>query len=283
VKPAHFDYARPDDLEGVLALLETPEAKLLAGGQSLIPLLNLRLARPSLLIDIGRLPGLDGVAVAADGSLRLGALVRHQRLLTDLEVGARVPLLRHAVRHVGHVATRNRGTLGGSLAHADPTAELAAAAVALDARIRLVSRRGERLVPARDFFEGAFTTAAGENEMVAEVVIPPRPAGEGSAFLELSPREGDFAIVAVAALARRQGDTLTGVVLAWSGAGPAAILAAGLMSSLEGVSLAGDEVERRCAAAVGWLQPAADIRGTPEYKRAALGVLTARAVREAAA
>lgn len=283
MKPAPFDYARPHDLGEALGLLQTPGARLLAGGQSLVPLLNLRLARPSLLIDVGRLPGLDGISVAGDGSLRLGALVRHQRLLTDPTVGARAPLLRQAARHVGHVAIRNRGTLGGSLVHADPTAELAAAAVALDAAFRLVSRGGERWVPARSFFQGPFTTSTAEDEMLVEVSVPDRPAGEGSAFLEVSPREGDFAIVAVAALARRRDDALTDVVIAWSGAASTPVLAEELDRSLEGVPLPGAELEQRCAVAAAGLRPAADVRGSAEYRRAALGVLAARALRRAAA
>ena len=283
MKPPPFDYARPASLEEALDLLGTPGAKVLAGGQSLVPLLNLRLARPTLLVDVTRLPGLDGVVAAADGGVRLGALLRHQQLLGDPVVAARAPLLREAVGHVGHVAIRNWGTLGGSLVHADPSAELATAAVALDALLCLRSRRGERWVRARDFFQGPFMADAGEDELLVEMLVPARPAGEGAAFLEVAPRRGDFAIVAVAALARVHHGALADVVVAWSGGTPAPALARELASSLEGMELEGGRLERACADASHALTPVSDARTSPEYRRAALGVLAARAVRAAAA
>jgi len=281
VKPPPFEYARPASLPETLSLLETPGARVLAGGQSLMPLLNLRLARPSVLVDIGRLRGLNGIAEDADGGLRLGALVRHQQLLADPIVAERAPLLRHAVRHVGHVAIRNRGTLGGSLVHADPSAELATAAVALDAELRLLSSSGERRVRARDFFKGAFLTDIGDQELLVELGVPARPAGEGSAFLEVAPRQGDFAIVAVAARAQTRAGALTGVTVAWSGAESVPTLAEDLGRSLEGATLEGDHLERACRDAGQRLSPPADTRTSADYRRAALGVLAARAIRAA--
>ena len=283
MKPPPFDYARPASLDEALGLLETPGAKVLAGGQSLVPLLNLRLARPSLLVDVTRLRGLDEIAADPDGGLHLGALVRHQQLLADPVVAARVPLLREAVSHVGHVAIRNRGTLGGSLVHADPSAELATAAVALDARLRLRSRRDERWVRTRDFFQGPFIADAAEDEILVEMRVPARPMEEGSAFLEVAPRLGDFAILAVAALAQVRDGALADVVVAWSGGTPTPALAPELSSSLDGMELEGDRLERACAEASRALTPVSDARTSADYRRAALGVLAARAVRAATA
>jgi carbon-monoxide dehydrogenase medium subunit len=247
-----------------------------------VPLLNLRLARPSLLVDVGRLPGLDGIVPDPDGGLRLGALVRHRQLLADPLVARRVPLLLQAVRQVGHVAVRNRGTLGGSLVHADPSAELATAAVALDAELHLRSLEGERWVRARNFFLGPFMTDIRDEELLVELKVPARPVGEGSAFVEVAPRQGDFAVVAVAALVRISSRALTGVAVAWSGAASTPVLAPELGSSLEGVALEGDGVELACGSAGRRLSPPSDARTSAEYRRAALGVLAARAIRAAA-
>jgi carbon-monoxide dehydrogenase medium subunit len=282
VKPAPFEYARPADLPEALALLQRPGAKILAGGQSLVPLLNLRLARPELLVDVNAIGGLSAIEEAADGGLRLGALLRHARLLADPRVADRVPLLREAVKHVGHHAVRNRGTLGGSLVHADPVAELATAMVALGARIHLVSEGGERWIPARDFFQGPFTTEIAEEEMLTEVLVPGRPEGEGAAFFEVAMRQGDFAIVAVAALAQRSRETLRGAVVVWSGAASTPVIASEL-KELEGLRLSGAELEEACAAVAEGVTPPADVRASSDYKRATLGVLSARALRAAAA
>jgi carbon-monoxide dehydrogenase medium subunit len=280
MKPPPFELARPESVEETVETLGRGDAKILAGGQSLVPLLNLRLARPSLIVDVNRIPGLDGVH--ADGELRLGALVRHNRLIASLEVQARAPLLVEAARLIGHHAIRNRGTLGGSLAHADPTAELPAATVALEARFRLRSAGGEREVPAGGFFLGPFLTGLGEDEMLVEAAIPPRPPGEGWAYQEVSPREGDFAIVAAAALTRVRAGALTGVRVVWAGAEGAPRVASELAEELEGLGLHGDELERACARAAARLRPVEDLRVPAAYRRAALATLTARALRQAA-
>jgi carbon-monoxide dehydrogenase medium subunit len=282
MKPPIFEYTRAASVEEVLDILAVdPDAKILAGGQSLVPLLNLRLARPSILVDINRLPGLDYVEPGPDG-LRIGALVRHSRLAGGRDVWEHVPLLAQAARHIGHVAIRNRGTCGGSIAHADPTAELPTATVALGASFRLRSRQGDRVVPAETFFVSVYTTALRDDEMLVEVIIPPRPCGEGTAFLELTMREGDFAIVAVAAVTRVQDGCLRGPRIVWSGADVRPVVAGELSRSLEGVRLEGADVERLAADAVQALAPPPDVRGSTEYRRHALRVLTARALRAAA-
>jgi carbon-monoxide dehydrogenase medium subunit len=191
VKPAPFAYHRPASVEEALALLEDPDAKPLAGGQSLVPLLNFRLARPSALVDLAGL-GLDGIR-REDGSLVVGAMTRQWDLEHHTET---FPLLRDALRHVGHTATRCRGTVGGSLVHADPTAELPVCALALGAE--LVTDR--RTIPAEEFFVSVFTTALEPGELLVEVRFP-APA-EGASFAEVAHRDGDFAVVCVA----RNGD-----------------------------------------------------------------------------
>jgi 6-hydroxypseudooxynicotine dehydrogenase subunit alpha len=196
MKPPPVAYDRPATVAEALALLARhgEDAKLLAGGQSLIPLLNFRLARPERLIDIGRLDELAGIAV--DGAtLRIGALTRMSRLLRDPRVGRAQPLLVDAAENVAHMQIRNRGTVGGSVAHADPAAELPAALLALDARIRVRSATAQREIAADDFFAGVYTTALRSDEMLTEIVVP---AGGVGAFEEHARRSGDFALGAVA-------------------------------------------------------------------------------------
>jgi CO/xanthine dehydrogenase FAD-binding subunit len=196
VKAPPFAYARAGTVDEALELLADAgdEAKLLAGGQSLVPVLAYRLVRPSHLVDIDAAPGLDGIEVR-DGGLELGALVRHARLEHADLAGAH-RLLALAARHIGHVPIRVRGTLGGSLAHADPAAELPVAAIALDARIVVRSAAGEREVTAHEFFLGPFTTALAPDEMVVAVRVPPAPPGSVAGFGEFALRSGDFALAA---------------------------------------------------------------------------------------
>ncbi len=281
MKPPVFEYARARSVDEALSLIRQPGAKLLAGGQSLIPLLNLRLARPSLLVDIGSLGGLSAVALDDSGQLHLGALVRHQQLLNDEIVARHQPLLVQAAQLVGHVAVRNRGTLGGSLCHADPTAELGTALLALNARFRLIAQGSDRWVRAEEFFLGPFATTARDDEMLVEVVVPSRPPAEGSSYLELSQRLGDFAIVAAAALVHIKDDRLTGVRIGWCGGSSQPMLAESLALSLEDRPVGQRSFERACVDAVESLKPSSDIRGSSNYKRAVLAVLTARAVRAA--
>src|SRR5687767_2645685 len=185
MKPAPFEYLAPDSLDAALDLLARSggEAKLLAGGQSLIPVMNFRLAQPSLLVDLNRLRDLDSIREDA-GGLRIGAMTRQRRLERDPLVSRLAPLLREAVPFIAHPQIRNRGTVGGSLAHADPAAELPAVAVALDARFRLQRVSGERWVEAREFFAGLFTTVLEPDEMLVEVALPPPPPNTGWAFME---------------------------------------------------------------------------------------------------
>ncbi len=198
MKAAAFAYAKPATLAEAFALLERPDAKVLAGGQSLIPSLNMRLSSPALLVDITGLKELAEIKVLKD-SVRVGALVTHARLERSAEIQKHVPLLAQAVPHVAHAAIRNRGTLGGSLALADPAAEYPAVAVALDAMMVVEGKKGERKIKAVDFFKGLFETDLKAGELLTAVEFPAARASDKSAFMELARRHGDYAIVGLAA------------------------------------------------------------------------------------
>ena len=202
MKAPDFAYAKPATLAEALDLLARPGAKALAGGQSLIPSLNMRLSAPELLVDIGGLPGLSGIS-AQGGAVRIGALATHAEIGQSELVAREVPLLAKAVPHVAHAAIRNRGTLGGSLANADPAAEYPACAVALEAVIHVAGKSGSRQVRATDFFKGLFETALKEGELITAVDFPAAKAGDRSVFLELARRHGDYAIVGLAVHNRR--------------------------------------------------------------------------------
>lgn len=201
MKAPAFDYVRATSIAEACALLARhgPDGRLLAGGQSLLPAMNLRLASPSVLIDIGRIGGLDGIEVQ-DGVLRIGALARHQTVLRDAAVGRHVPLLTETLRHVAHPAIRARGTIGGNLAHADPASELPACMVALDAVIEATSPRGARRIASGNFFTGLFQTALEPDEMLTGVEIP--LSDDPFFFQEIARRSGDYAIVGLAAVGR---------------------------------------------------------------------------------
>ncbi len=209
MKPAPFDYHRPASLREAFDLLDRygDDGRILAGGQSLVPALNMRLATPRAVIDINRLPGLDAIRVAPEG-LVLGALARHETVERSPLVREHAPLLALAMPHVGHEAIRTRGTVGGSLALADPAAELPACVVALDAIVRVEGRRGRREIAAGDFFRGVYTTALEPGELVTEVVIPRAPGAWRCGFQELARRHGDFALAGLAARVRVDGDTI---------------------------------------------------------------------------
>ena len=198
MKAPSFAYAKPGSLAEAFDLLERPGAKILAGGQSLIPSLNLRLSAPELLVDITAIKGLSGIEVKG-GMARIGALCTQARLEKSEEIKKHLPLLGEAVSHIAHPAIRNRGTLGGSLALADPAAELPACAVALDAVLVVASRKGERRVSAADFFKGLFETDLGRGQILTGVEFP---QADKSVFLELTRRQGDYAIVGLAAVTK---------------------------------------------------------------------------------
>lgn len=202
MKPAPFDYLAPDSLSSALDILDEygDEAKVLAGGQSLVPSMNFRLLQPALLVDLNQIDELSYIRQDAEGGLRIGAMTRQRQLEMDPLISEQTPLLQEAMPHVAHVQIRNRGTLGGSLAHADPAAELPVIMVALDGRIRVRSKEGERWIAAEDFFEGVFTTGLKENELLVDAFLPSVAPRTGWSFVEFSRRKGDYALLGVAAL-----------------------------------------------------------------------------------
>lgn len=240
MKAPAFAYARPRSLAEAYDLLAKhgDGARVLAGGQSLVAILNLRLAAPEILVDITGIDGLAGISVSA-GKVSIGALTRHREIERSAEIARHCPLLAQAAPHIAHVAIRNSGTLGGSLALADPAAEWPACCLALDATLRLVSAKGERRVAAREFFKGLYSTALAPAELIAGVEIPLLP-GHRSVFLELSRRRGDYAIVGVAAIARLEAGRLHDVRLAYLGGGDVPKLARNAMQAAEGKSPPGD-------------------------------------------
>jgi carbon-monoxide dehydrogenase medium subunit len=284
VKAPSFAYAKPRSLDEVLALAAQhgADAKLLAGGQTLLATLNMRLSSPTLLIDITGVPGLSGIALKGS-VLRIGALTKHREIERSPEVAKHLPLLAQAAPHIAHVAIRNAGTLGGSLAHADPAAEWPACCVALDAEIVIAAKAGERRVKARQFHRGLFDTALGAGEVITAVEFPLPGAGYRSAFLELSRRQGDYAIVGVAALAKSAGGKLSDVRLAFCGAGPTPILARSAMAAAEGKAPAPDAVAAAQAALAQDLAPTGDLNGSPATKLHLARVLCGRVLTALAA
>jgi carbon-monoxide dehydrogenase medium subunit len=282
MKPAPFEYQAPASLEAALDLLARHggEAKLLAGGQSLIPVMNFRLAEPALLVDINKLAKLDFIRRDADGTLRIGAMTRQRRLERDPLVAAAAPLLREAVPFIAHPQIRNRGTFGGSLAHADPAAELPAIAVALGARCRLRRAGGDRWVAAGDFFAGLFATALEPDEILVEAAIPPLPARTGWAFLEVARRHGDYAQVGVAALVTlEESGRCREARLVYLSVGDGPVVARVAARLLAGEELSPAAIAAAAeAAARDDMDPLGDIHATPEFKRHLARVLTRRAL-----
>ena len=277
MKPAPFAYARPSSLDEVFDLLARPgeEAKLLAGGQSLVPTLAFRLSAPSLLIDLNRVPGLAGITVER-GTVRIGALTRHCELERSSEIAAHLPLVAQAVPHIGHPAIRTRGTIGGSLAFADPAAELPTCAVALNAQIVIASRQGRRSVPARSFFKGLYDTDLRAGELIVAVEFPAQPPAYRSRLAELSRRHGDYAVVGLAAHAKVEGKRLSDLRLAFFGVGSMPILAAQATRKLEGQAMSPETLALAADALAGDLDPPDDLNGSGRTKLHLAGVLLRR-------
>jgi len=279
MKPARFEYHRPASLAETFDLLDRygDDGRILAGGQSLVPALNMRLATPRAVIDINRLPGLDDIRLAPEG-LVIGALTRQEALERSPLVREHAPLLAAAVPYVGHAAIRARGTVGGSLALADPAAELPACAVALDATIRVSSRRGSRSVAAADFFRGIYTSAVEPGEVVTEIVVPPGP-GWRTGFEELARRHGDFALAGLAARVRLEGPAVREARLVFFGVGPRPVRARSAEAALAGPGPAPEALAAAGRALPRDLDPPGDIHASPALRRHLAGVLLARVIR----
>jgi aerobic carbon-monoxide dehydrogenase medium subunit len=279
MKAPPFAYVRAGSLADVFAQWSAagPEAKLLAGGQSLLATLAFRLSEPSTLIDISRVAELQGIAEAGDG-LRIGALTTHAELGASDLVRRRAPLLVEAVPLIAHPAIRNRGTIGGSLAYADPAAELPACCVALDAVIVVGSATGERRIPAAQFFTGLYTTALAANELIAAIEFPAHKTDERCVILELARRSGDYAMAGIAARAHISSGMLADPRLIFFGVGDTPVPAKAAMAALDGKSATPDAIARAQAALDADLDPPADLHGSPDMKRHLARVLLARAL-----
>jgi CO/xanthine dehydrogenase FAD-binding subunit len=285
VKPASFDYRRPDTLDEALAIFAElgSDAKALAGGQSLVPAMNFRLARPEVLVDLNRLDPLAYIQETADGGLRIGAMTRQRSAERSPVVASRASLLSEAMPWVAHPQIRNRGTVGGSLAHADPAAELPAVMVALDARFVLQSRTATRTVPAQSFFTGILSTVLGPDELLTEIQIPARPARTGAAFMELARRHGDFALVGVAvAMVLDEGGECGSARIVLLSVGDGPVLATRAMAALVGSVPTAPRIEEAARmVAETDIDPPSDIHATSAYRRHLARVLVRRALSRA--
>jgi carbon-monoxide dehydrogenase medium subunit len=284
MKAPPFAYARARNLSEVFDLLErhSDGAKILAGGQSLMPALNMRLSSPELLIDISRLPELSAIQVK-DGQVHIGALATHAQIGESADIREHLPLLADAAPHIAHPAIRNSGTFGGSLAMADPAAEWPACCVALDAQIVLASKSGTRSVAARHFFRGLYATAMKANEVLTEVVIPIPGAGYHHAFLELARRRGDYAVVGVAALAKMANGSFGDLRLIYLGASEEPLFAEKTSQVFVYKGLSETSLQEAQDVLATELDPIADLYFSAATKLHLARVLTARAMKRLAA
>jgi carbon-monoxide dehydrogenase medium subunit len=281
MKPAPFRYVAARTIEQALQLKAEygDEARYLAGGQSLVPTMNFRLTQPAMLIDINPLAELAGVKNGAGDRVRIGALTRYRNLERDPATARNLPLIHEALPHIAHPQIRNRGTIGGNLAHADPASEMPAIVVALAGRLRAQSKKGERWIDAADFFVGALSTALEPDEMLMEVELPTAPARSGACFMEVSRRRGDFAIIGVAATVRldREGRCAEARI-GLCNAGDVPVLAAEASESLAGRKIGAPEIKQAAALVQSAIDPGGSIHASKEFQRHIAGVLTARAV-----
>lgn len=281
MKPAPFEYVRPASVEQAIdALVEGgPGARVLAGGQSLIPTLNFRLAEPSLLVDLAALDGLRGVRPAEDGGLTIGAMTRQRTIERSDLVRERAPLVSETMAWVAHPQIRNRGTLGGSLAHADPAAELPAVMLALDATFHLHGPAGHRRIPAREFYVGLFETALAPNEILVDIELPAPHPSSRFALEEVSRRHGDFALAGVAVALTRAGDGSTeDVAIGLFSVGDRPTLSEAGAGVLKGRPLDAGAIAEAADATAAGLDPPGDIHATAAYRRHLVRVLARRAL-----
>lgn len=280
MKPAPFTYSAPRSVEEAVNLLreQGDEARLLAGGQSLVPLMNLRLAKPRHIIDLNRIAALDYIR-PADGGIVIGAMTRQAGLEDSGAAKEAAPLLIDAVKLVAHPMIRHRGTVGGSIAHADPAAELPAAMVALGAEFTAHGPSGARTILAESFFTGPLTTVLEPAEILTEIRVPGWPAGTGHAFLELSRTHGNFAIVGVAALMTLDGGgQISRASLVFCGVGPTPVRARQAEASLVGATPTDARLQEAARLASGEVSPPSDVHASAEYRRRVTAVYAGRAL-----
>jgi len=286
MKPAPFEYFAPLELQEALDLLERygDEAKILAGGQSLMPLMNLRLARPGLIIDINRLSGLDTITATPEGGLTIGALTRQRALERSKIVQEQNPILAAAMPLIGHFQIRNRGTIGGSLVHADPAAELPAVSLLLGAEFLLRSKSAVRVVPAAEFFLSYLTTAIRPAELLTEIRLPKWPSGEAWAVQEIARRKGDFALIGVALRAELDGEeTVQKAVIVMFGVDSKPLRMERAEAVLKGRRISEAFLRELSGVVAEELQPDSDIHASAAYRKEVGGVLVRRALESALA
>lgn len=282
MKPAPFDYVLADSIDSALSALSAAGGggKLLAGGQSLMPMLNFRMARPSVLIDISRIPDLAYIREEPN-ALRIGALTRHYQLETSPVIKSHLPVLSEAMNHVAHLAIRNRGTIGGSLSHADPAAELPMMTMLLDAKLHIRSQRGTRISSAVEFFQSALTTSLAPDEMLTEIELPKLAAHTGWGFEEVARRDGDFALAAVAATLTMAQGRVAQARIAMMGVGETPLRATAAEALLSGASLDARTVGLVVDAVRAAIQPNTDLHASSDYRRHLAGVLAERVIQAA--
>lgn len=282
MKPARFDYVRAENIAHAVEALASAggDGKVLAGGQSLMPMMNFRLVKPSVLVDINRIPGLDEIALA-DGTLRLGALVRHRMTAEDALVTRHIPVLHAAMKHVAHLTVRNRGTFCGSVCHADPAAEMPMMTLLLDGTIHIASPRGARAMPARDFLVGSLATALEPDEMVTAVDLAIPADGTGWAFEEFSRRHGDYALAAVAVLMQRRDGRMHNVRIAMMGIADTALRLSDVEAVLEGREGTRAFFDEAATLLQASIEPNSDLSASADYRRHLAGALARRALADA--
>jgi carbon-monoxide dehydrogenase medium subunit len=274
LKPAPLAYAKAKSVEHAIALLGEGEARLLAGGQSLMATLNMRLSAPKLLVDLNGIKSLSGIAVK-NGAVEIGALTRHVEVERSAEIARHAPLIARAMPHIGHVAIRNRGTIGGSIAFADPAAELPACVLALGGEIEIAGERGKRTVKTDDFFKGLFETALGPRDVLTAIRIPAATKDTRMGFAEFARRHGDYAMVGLAASAKANAQRLSDVRLAYFGVGVTPVRARKAEAAL-----ASGTVDDAVTALASDLDPHDDVQATAATKKHLAGVLLRRVARE---
>jgi carbon-monoxide dehydrogenase medium subunit len=281
MKPAPFRYVAAKTVEEALALKAEhgDEARFLAGGQSLVPTMNFRLTQPALLIDIKRLSELAGVRNGAADRLRIGAMTRYRSLERDPAIERKLPLIHEALPLIAHPQIRNRGTIGGNLAHADPASEMPAIVLTMGGRLRAQSVKGERWIDASDFFVGALTTALEPDEMLMEIELPVAAPRSGACFMEMSRRRGDFAIIGVACIVRMdEAGKCAEARIGLCNAGDGPVFAAAASQSLVGKAIGAADIAEAAALVQGDIDPGGSIHASKEFQRHIAGVLTTRAL-----
>lgn len=282
MKPAAFDYVRAQSVSEAVATLAAAggEGKVIAGGQSLMPMMNFRMVRPSVLVDINRIPGLDRIEECGK-RLHVGALVRHRMIASDPVIGRHLPILHAVMENVAHLTVRNRGTFCGSVCHADPAAEMPMMTLLLNGDVHVVSPRGGRVVAARDFLLSSLTTALEADEMVTKIELDTLQPGTGWGFEEFARRHGDYALAAVVATMKRADGVARNVRVAVMGVGDTATRLPGVEAALEGKAVYEDVIADAVERLRAEIEPNSDLNGSADYRRHLAGVLAARTFRAA--